>query len=114
MPGTTKLVSTVKHCQSVLIRKSTAFWSKVGESDDLRPSKEERAPTFALVMEVVEGLREEGWTVEVYQAKRMVKIFRNSTSYDKSFDWLLGCEYGDVIPPLENDLIDITTSMELC
>ena len=108
----TKFISGVANVQAPLIRKDTAFGSKVSSNMDMmRHSEERHVPPAVLAVKAV--LQDEGWTVSILPGRKM-RIAANGFDYERLFDWLLGCDYSDVSPMLANDIMDAMQSLGLC
>lgn len=107
----TKFISGVAGVQAPLIRKTTAFGSKVSTDMDMMRHAEPRYVPAA-VMAIIAGLEAEGWGVTMSAPD--VTIAANGMSYTRSFGWLTGCDYSNVSPQLANDIMDCMQALGGC
>ena len=102
----TKFVSGKPDVQAPLVKKDTAFGSKVSKDMDMLRSDQSRhvSPT---VLAIIEALKAEGWNAGVHPDG--IRIQDDGSVYIRSYEWLMGCDYSDVMGPLA---ADITSAMQ--
>ena len=107
----TKFISGVGNVQAPLIKKDTAFGSRVSGNTSMLRSDQSRhvSPT---VLAVVNYLKSEGWGASVKQ--QCVHVVYNGGSYMLCQEKLMTCDYSDIPIALANDVMDVMKAEGHC
>ena len=110
----TKFISGLANVQAPLIKKQTAFGSKVSPSMDMLRHDRSRyvAPAVLEMAEIIAYLNSEGWQASGDEDRLVVVTA--GTAYERTPEYLMACDYADLPQPLADDIRDAMHAQGFC